>query len=76
VRLLLRPEALRLSDHEGAAAVVHRVIYEGNRCRITFEANGLQGQLDAPPGRDFASGDAICVAVDPELLVVLPMDKT
>jgi ABC-type Fe3+/spermidine/putrescine transport system ATPase subunit len=72
IRLLLRPEALRLCDREGAPASVRRVVYEGNRCRITFEASGLEAQLEAPPGRELAIGDQIRVRVDPDLLVVLP----
>jgi len=76
VRLLLRPECLRLSEREGALAVVRRVIYEGNRCRIGFEADGTAAQLDAPPGREFKSGDHIRVAVDPDLVVLLPAAAT
>jgi len=72
VRLLLRPEALRLSDCEGASARVRRASYEGNRCRLTFEADGVTAQLEASPGREFACGDQIRVSIDPDLLVVLP----
>jgi ABC-type Fe3+/spermidine/putrescine transport system ATPase subunit len=71
MRLLLRPEALRLSESEGASARVRRTVYEGNRCRVSFEASGLEAQLEAPPGREFASGDQIRVSVDPDLIVVL-----
>lgn len=71
LRLLLRPEALRIAD-EGAHAIVRRIVYEGNRCRITFEAEGLRAEMDAPPGREFAIGDHLCIAVDANLVVLLP----
>lgn len=72
IRVLLRPEALRLAEHEGAPAVVQRAIYEGSRCRVTFAAGGLEAHLEAPPGRELMAGDQIRVSVDPDLLVLLP----
>ena len=76
VRLLIRPEALSLANEAATPAVVRRVSYEGNRCRIAFETGGLELQMDAPPGREFARGDRIHVSVDADLLVVLPSSTT
>ena len=72
VRLLIRPEALSLSDRGGLAAVVSRIAFEGNRYRLTFTAEGIEAELDAPLGRELSSGEQIRVVLNPELLVVLP----
>jgi hypothetical protein len=52
--------------------VVRHSVYEGNRCRITFEANGIEAQLEAPPGRELVPGEQIRVGLHADLLVVLP----
>jgi ABC-type Fe3+/spermidine/putrescine transport system ATPase subunit len=72
VRLLIRPEALSLgSDADAPAVVVRRPSYEGTRYRITFAVDGIEAQLDAPPGCDLRCGDHIHIKVDADLLVVL-----
>lgn len=74
LRLILRPEALAITDGTGAPAVVRRVSYEGDRYRVVFEteAGGFEAWADGPALHPVRPGDRIRIRVEPGLVVALP----
>lgn len=74
VDILIRPRAIKLGHGEGTPARVTRIRPIGHEILYDLAVDGLNLQVLAPPGGDFAAGSQVRLSVDGEKVFVFPSE--
>ena len=69
VRIVIRPDALRIEPTGHLDAVVRSVTFQGSYYLVALEVGGITAETHVrrPPN----AGDRVCLGLDPEQIVVL-----
>ena len=74
VQVVLRPDALRPDPAGPVRGVVVQRAFAGDRAELTVEANGAHLRVRVPERDAPAVGDAMCLAIDADGVLVYPAD--